>query len=290
MGNKPMERRGPFQLTNSSKDTYAEAKIALGPSVGINVDFIHLLRDISLMLYGYVAAARTLPNRSDKTRHAVEQVQFSSAALAAAEAEAIATMVSFGLCGPARVHVRTLGEIARRCSLIAVKPDLGAQFYDSLEPSRRQLADSVPANHFVKPMLAEIFGDAAGPSMEKIERAAADEFADLDRYAYIISAYERKDYSKWAHGDIVALADVADRVQAAGKEINNAICRDRFPEMMLHRSAQFGLLILSVLSDHGIGTRAEVEDLNARCEALAPIVRDYLERLKAAVEQALRTE
>jgi hypothetical protein len=250
---KPKDRKSnefsrPFKITGQQGDTRIQGRMAVGPCKFVSGEAVALLSEITQSIYAAVAAARTINIDQGSKNYKHHQVNIATAALAASEAETIVTLTSVDLCATSRAHARALGEHARRISVFTHNPALAEEVFDSLDASRKHLAQQINAGHEARTIVDRLFENISGKTMEKIESERKLEFQTLDSYPQVITRYERKLWSKWFHGDVTAMAEVAERISNAHPNIKQHINVDNETEPMLLRCIGFALTVFAIFS------------------------------------------
>jgi hypothetical protein len=260
---------GLLKSTGYSGSTFTKDRMAIGPCDHVDTKLIAVFVDAVQRLYAAVAAARTLPENPGPERNALQQLLVASAAIAATEGEAIITLCSFGLCAPARIHGRALGDIARRCLLLPDRPDVALQMYASIEASRKELLKKVPEDHPARKALEPRFAEVDSKTMEQIAHRAYDE--DDQDEGMFMGPYEAKMLSKWNHADIIALADAGTRLLAADERVRTTLVIDYDADLMIHRALGKVLAILHVMIEmFGVNLRTELNGLIERHAEFVP--------------------
>jgi hypothetical protein len=271
-GVSPILARGPLRATGHSGKTDITGRMAIGPCEHVDAEVVHLLADLAMSLYGIVGAARTLTSPTEPELDALQQLLVASMAIAATEAEAAMTLCSIDLVAPAAIHVRALGDITRRCILLPGHADIALAMYGALAASRADLAKKIPDDHPVRKAFVQIIDSSKGqPTMQAVEQNAYTK--DDQSNAVFITALESKQYSKWNHADIVALADAGDRLLAAGDDIRTGIAAAPDATIILVRACLFALTLLHVSREIFGASGFPFDELIARFAAIASRVR-----------------
>lgn len=268
MESKPAYPHGPYPTT---------VRLPVGPCAHVDPEIVRLLADATAVLYGAIEAARYLPDPKDEAKTKWRMILVATAALGASEAEAAMALASVDLLSTARIHIRALGDDARRVNVLFRNVDIAVSLYDSLDATRKHLGSKITAGHEVRLLVEEFFKDIDGPRMERIEQSLAAEFAAADDAAHIMTSYERALWSKWAHGDVIAMAEVVSRLNAAAADLRTAINVDDEGDLALHRAVGFALTILIVLIGMGIDAQSDFVALGKR-------LTDYREKIRPRFE------
>lgn len=278
--------RGELRATNPEAPTQINVAIPqCGPlgtdSVG---QLVQLLRDFTAALYGAVAAARTIKTKDGKVNHSLETI-ISSGAIAATQAEAMVILCSAKCHRVAEIHLRALGEIARRVIVIYREPAFAKAVYESLQQSRRALVEKVPEGHPIRDFVLKFFPQTQAATMRGLERKSDELFKKHEEGGTLL-LYESEAWSKWQHGDIVALADAADAVRESGTRLQEALhCSKNDHVELLHRACGFAITLLYVFSWLGVeGVDLDgylkrfasfSAEIKAKTDALKKIVADH---------------
>jgi hypothetical protein len=234
--------RGPLKATGYKGPPDVKGKMALGLCETVDAELVGVFAELTQVMYAVASAARTIKDAPDPQRHALEQILVASLAIAATEAETAVTLYSFDLAAPAAVHVRSLGDIARRFQLLPAHRDVALQMYGALTSSRAELAKKIPSTHPVREAFTDILETAQGQrTMEAIEH---DAYASVDTSHVFISPLERRLYSKWNHADIIALADAGQRLLAADEDLRTALNGTPDTSTTMLRACEFVFAIL----------------------------------------------
>ncbi len=267
------------KLGNDPNGPHAiKGKVAIGPCAHVDAGMVALLSDAMKVLYGSVGAARGLPATTDPEKAAMREVVIATACLAATEAEALVTLTSLDLIGPARIHARALGDDARRVNIFYRRPDIASKVYASLDATRKQLAQKVEAGHEFRELADQFFADITGETMEQIERKLQADFGADDSLDHIMTPYERARWSKWAHGDVTAMAEAVTRLRAAGDDLRTAINVEDDATLVLHRAVGFVLTVVIVFIALGVDAQ---KDFNALLKRSG----EYREKFKLQLEE-----
>lgn len=172
------------------------------------------------LLYTFVGSAQHHPViKDDDEKHAVQQLVIASAAIAASEADAFLTLVSAGLEHPAEIHLRSIGENARRAVMCRECPTLAKELYDSAEPSWRAIASSLPVPN------APAFDKKTETVMRNLENQPRFQEAreKVMKKAALLSPFLWSMWSKRSHGDIFSLIQVARKLTMRGPDVRQAV-------------------------------------------------------------------
>jgi len=272
MESKPADSQGPFPTI---------VRLPVGPCAHVDPEIVKLLADATAVLYGAIEAARHLPDPKDEAKTKWRKILIATAALGASEAESAMALASVDLLSTTRIHVRALGDDARRANVLFRNVDIAVSLYDSLDATRKHLGSKITAGHEVRLMVDEFFKDIDGQRMEKIEQSLAAKFAADDEAAHIMTPYERALWSKWAHGDVIAMAEVVSRLNVTAADLRTAINVDDDGDLALHRAVGFALTILIALIGMGIDAQSDVVALGKR-------LADYREKVRPRFEAGRR--
>lgn len=263
--------RGELLATNPNATNRVAVNIpACGPIRDDTIgQVLKLLADLTAELYGSVAAARTAQRKGADVDYRLETI-LSSCGIAATEAEAVFALGSGRLFRTAQIHIRALGEIARRCIVLFSEPGFAKALFDSLQHSRKSLVEKVPAGHPVREFTLRFLPKQKAPTMRTLESDAKALFKKHDA-AETVSAYELEAWSKWQHGDIVALADAADEIRESGENLQAALngSNNRDPLALIHRACRFVIHLLFVLSWFGVKDQ-KLDDYVQRFASFTP--------------------
>lgn len=224
-----------------------------------------LTHRMAQVLYASAGAMRTVQPSDGDERRALREILTASIAVAATEAETLATLCSLDLCTTARIHARSLGDLARRFALLPKHRDVAKRMYDASDASRRQLFATAPVDHPARLAIDAAFeGDAT--TMEQIERHAYD--TDDQSAALFMTAFEARYWSKWNHADIIALVEAGQRLLGAGDNVRDTLVVDAGADFMLYRAGQAALSILfAVKLLYGVEIQDRLDDFTARLNA-----------------------
>lgn len=271
-----------LQATGYKGSTFVSGRIALGPCEHVDKELVHLLAQMSQALYACAGALRTLSRSKENAAHALLQLLTASAAIAATEAEAATTLFSFDLCAPARVHVRSLGDLVRRFLLLLTHTDTAQKMFAASEASRLQLFKAAPKDHPARVAIEGAFaGDAT--TMEELERSV---YSGDDQSALVfMTPFERRYFSKWNHADIIALVEAGQRLLKAGDDVRDTLVVDDIADFTIYRAGIFAVGILHAIKiKYGVqvdhldklteAINARKSQFDAQAEALAKIAKE----------------
>jgi hypothetical protein len=253
--------------------------------------WVDLSQQIAGALYTAVERGRRLTPPSTRDAEAQHHMIIATAAIAGAEMEALSALCALGLHTPAQIHARAIGLLARNAIVFHEDAVLARECCDSLETSRRelsQIAQTLLDNADLDALLEKRYADAAGKSMQKLEQTHATLFHRQEHY--LMSAYEQRLWSKWAHGDIIALADAAESVRLANQDIRAAIAVK--PELALNLMFRTGLsasVLLALLADRRCVPVSTVTSLIEQHRSLTAQITAFA-KFREAFEQSLREE
>jgi len=285
-----LQRRGPLNTSNPLATNAVKGEMVIGPCRYVDKYPLDLLAQITQKLYAVVAAARTFePKDADERKNALHHVLVATLGIAATQAETIVTLVSCDLHKTAEVHIRSLGESAKRCKFLLedASLDVALAIFGSLEASRKALAGKVPAAHELREIVDKLYAEVNGPTMEAIERRM-DRTTEAEEFA--ISSFERTVFSKWAHSDIVALADAGDRIRGADEDLRKALNVDATIAGAVLRSITFALILLACGHAVKINTSADVEGLAQKSEEYARATMPDADRLREAAHRWMASQ
>jgi hypothetical protein len=253
--------------------------------------WLNLSQRMTGALYAAVDCGRRLEPPSNRGEAAQHHLIIATAAIAGAEMETLRSLCALGLHPPAQIHARVVGLLARNVVVFHEDSALALECYDSLEPSRRELskvAQSILNNTDLDALLEKRYQDAAGASMRRLEQTNSALFRRQEHY--LMSNYEQNLWSKWAHGDIIALADAADGVRCANDDLRaSLVVKKDLALSLLYRAGLFASVLLAVLADHRCIPSSTVEELIAEHRALTAevtIFRQSRESFERAVGTA----
>lgn len=245
--------RGELRATNPEAPTHINVAIPQCGPVGADSvgQLVKLLTELTAALYGAVAVARTFKTNDGNVNYGLETI-ISSSAIAATQAEAMVILCSAKCYRVAEIHLRALGEIARRVIVIYREPAFAKALYDSLQQSRRALVEKVPAGHPIRDFVLKFFPQTHATTMRGLERKSDELFKKHEEGGTLL-LYESEAWSKWQHGDVVALADAADVVRVSDTQLQEALhCSKNDHVALLHRGCGFVMTLLYVLSWLGV--------------------------------------
>ncbi len=251
-----------LQATGYASTSSITGRMALGPCEHVDPSLVQLMAQMAQVLYASAGAMRTLPPSGEDESRALRELLTASVAIAATEAETFATLCSLDLCATARIHARSLGDLARRFVLLPNHRDIAKRMYDASNASRRQLYATAPLDNPARLAIEAAFeGDAT--TMEQLERHAYD--ADDQSAELFMTAFEARYMSKWNHADIVALAEAGQRLLAAADNVRTTLVVDVGADAMLYRAVMAVLSILFVIRKlYGVEIQDRLDDFTAR--------------------------
>ncbi|MGZ5260347.1 MAG: hypothetical protein ACXWC0_22230, partial [Burkholderiales bacterium] len=222
-----------------------------------------LLAEMAFALYACAAALRTAQRPPDDPMFALHEILTASVAIAATEAEALASLCSIDLCAPARINARALGELAKR--VVLLEPDLAKRMYDAADASRRQLFRTAPTGHWARGAIEAAFENFDETTMEKLERGA---YARATSIRQLMDAFESRYYSKWNHADIIALAEAGERLLKAGEQVRTTIAVDPHADFLLYRASGWvRAILITVEALFGTNLGDRLDDFKRRHES-----------------------
>jgi hypothetical protein len=243
----------PIRLhaTGYGGSTSVRGRIAIGPCENVDAELVQLLARMAQCLYACAGAMRTVTGTSENASKALLELLTASTAIAATEAETAASLFSFDLSATARIHVRALGDLARRFLLLPTHKETARRMFDASEASRLQLFRAAPEKHPARVAVEAAFdGDAT--TMEQLERRAYDE--DNQSTPIFMSAFERRYLSKWNHADIIALVEAGRRLLSASDDVRDKLVTDDIADFTIYRACIFALGILHAAKiKYGVG-------------------------------------
>lgn len=218
-------------------------------------------------LLSAIRYARAQPMSTDPQECAVQQLTIATGALAAAEAEAILTLVTAGVSSAARIHLRALGECDLRLRAYRANTAFALRVYRSLVASQREVARHMDDAQ-VQKELDELFKRASETATDrKLTGALLNE---AQQEAAILQKHEWHAWSKWSHAEIIALGEVANRIaQRPNWPIQRAITDDGKWLFCLSRGILFLLAILVAFQRLGVDVVPLFDDFNERFKAIA---------------------
>jgi hypothetical protein len=242
--------------------------MAIGPCEHVDAPLVQLVGQMAQSLYACAGALRTLISPADEERHALREILTASVAIAATEAEALVSLCSIDLCAPARIHARSLGDLARRFLLLPGHRDIAKQMYDAGDASRREMFRNAPADHPARVAIEATFqGDPV--TMEILERRAYE--ADDQSSAVFMDRFEARYLSKWNHADIIALCEAGNRLLAAGDDVQRALGVDSSADFMLYRAGFYAYAILFTVKElYRAKIQEDLDDFLARLSSYKP--------------------
>ena len=280
-----LKARGPVDVYRPDAPSTAirlTEVTANGPHLADSAWLI-LSQEMAGALYSAVDRGRRLeppPNREDAAQH---HLIVATAAIAGAEMETLRSLCALGLHPPAQIHARAIGLLARNAVVFHEDASLALECYNSLEPSRLELskiAQSIVRNSDLDALLEERYQDAAGTSMRRLEQSHSALFQREEHY--LMSPYEQNLWSKWAHGDIIALADAADSVRCAADDLRaSLVVKQDLALSLLFRTGLFVSVLLAVLADHRCIASSTVEGLIAKHRALSAKITIFAQSRKS---------
>ncbi len=194
-------------------------------------------------------------------------IDVSTVAIASAEGEALLTLATMGLPSTARIHLRSLGECDLRLRAYRADKQLALRVYRSLVASQRDVARFID-DDAIAVALEQVMAQAVEASTD---RKLTDRLINADAQDTVtIRKHEWHGWSKWSHADIVALGEVANRLNnTPAAPLQRTIMDDGKALFMLARATQVSLSIMVSMLKIGIDVRPLFEDINQRFTALA---------------------
>lgn len=189
------EPQGPERVQFLSNGSFPDQRLAKLFGECINV------------LLSAIRYARALRTSSDQEENALQQLTISTGAIAAAEAEAILTLVTAGDSSAARIHLRTLGECDLRLRAYRADTAFALRLYRSLVASQREALKHIDDEQLRK-NVEELFQRASetatdrkltGGLLSEAEQAACDHAET--RVARLEQVVTRRNYSAWRGGE-----------------------------------------------------------------------------------------
>ncbi len=287
----PLEARGPENVSrlDAPPTTIRLCNVTLGDDPLADAEWLDFAKQAAGALYTAVDMGRRLAPPTEHDRAAQHHLIVATAAIAAIEMETLRAVCALGLHPPAQIHARALGLLARNAVVFHEDSALALECYESLEPSRLELsriAQKVLNNSELDTLLEKRYDDVAGASMRKLEQSHAALFQRHEHY--LMSAYEQNLWSKWAHGDIVALADVADDLRRADDDLRFSLTvKVNMALGLLFRAGLFASVLLAVLVDRRCLPQSAVETIIARHRALTAKITIFKES-RESMERAVR--
>ncbi len=218
-------------------------------------------------LLSAIRYARAQPTSTDPQECALQQLTIATGAIAAAEAEAVLTLVTAGVSSAARIHLRALGECDLRLRAYRADTAFALRVYRSLVASQREAARHLDDVQ-VQGKLDELFQRASETATDR--RLTGALLNDAQQEAAILEKHEWHGWSKWSHAEIIALGEVANRIaQRPDWPIQRAITDDGKWLFCLSRGMSFLLAILVAFQRLGVDVVPLFDDFNERFKAIA---------------------
>lgn len=256
----------PFVLTGST-EPIVPAKIAL--TVGTNIGdwrIVELFGDVTRGLVGAFQTARTLKVPDDEKRNAVHQLTVATAALAIAEARTLLMLVTAGFTASSRVHLRALGEYSLRVQFFKADPNTALRVYRSFVAAQVEMLKHLDADDDLTRKVHEFF---AAASEKTPDQRLTGGLVKRDPGTVPIRKHEWGFWSKWSHGDILALGEVSNRILRGQGDLLERISDAGEPNFFLVRGTVFLLMILIYVGSIGIDVKESFEQFNSRLTELA---------------------
>lgn len=281
--------RGPLNVYHPDvPESPIEIPVAQPPhGVFADPQWVLLARNIAGVLYVVVERGRHRQPPLDAGEAAQHHLCVATGAVCATEIETLAALCDLGLHRSAQVHARAVGILARNALVFSTNAELATLCYDSLEVSRKELIDRARGQLADVAGLWEVleqrFEDAVGDSMLELEKKHGDLFRK--HREYMMSPFFQNYWSKWAHGDIVALAEAGDGLGTA-TDVRSALNVTADQALsVLALSVRYALVCYGVLCDLGIGSAAKWQELWDRHDGLVAQsdTKQKLEAMLAAV-------
>lgn len=260
-----LDPKNPFKLTEMPPpEEYLDIAIMHGPLYN-NTDLFQTFCYALRLVRAGIAAARAAPRIEDEGINSFVQLLIASSLLAACEAQALLALVTTGQTASSRVHLRALGEVALRVRLFRRDLQLAKDVYRSYVASQLAVAKGLlPEDHELVVRLDELLQrevsaaekgvEAATSGMEAksqkplTDRRLTGKVSKSNVSVAEMSSGESDSWSKWSHGEITALAEIARRLDAnRSVPVEEAAGNDGQGEFYLFRGVVFlWLLILSL--------------------------------------------
>jgi hypothetical protein len=275
-----------LSATNPSAPGTFAGVILRGPCAYVDAYAVDTLVEITKALYGAVAALRTSSRPPDDARF---HLLVPMLLIATTEAETIATLVSIDLHRTAQIHIRTLGECARRASAL-IKPEhaqLCVALVESLDASRKQHLDLLELDAEQRALVSEPLANATGRTFRQLERSERDKL----RFGSPVepSRMEHEAWSKWAHADILAIADAAAALRTPTEDLRVTLTEPVHATLLVLRSIDFGTMLLYVAQALGVNLERVVDDLLRREKPLLGIRSRLQQQIYGDSRKLMRT-
>jgi hypothetical protein len=258
---------GPLLASNPRAKPFVTSAMPIGTSNAVDGVVINALDDVRKTLYGAVAELRTHRAADDDARF---HLLVPLLAIAAAETDAVVTLVSSGIQRPADVHVRTLGQCARYAYILE-QPEqalLCTQLRDSLSASRKEHSKRLERTEDQRDLSSELYSGVDGDSFKSLEKLISNALKNDEKQSTrprpaLLTAAESIGLSKWAHADVLALHDAARGIKTDTTDLRNSLGDPTRTFMRLSRAFQFGLTLIRVAEKLG----ADVAEGRARANS-----------------------
>lgn len=166
------------------------------------------------VLLSAIRYARAQPTEADPEKSAVQQLTIATGCIAAAEGEALLTLVTAGVSATARIHLRTLGECDLRLRAYASDSAFALRVYRSLVASQREAMRHVD-DEPTRDQIDALYRAASETSTDRQLTGAL--LNNAEQAAALLQKHEWHSWSKWSHAEIIALGEVANRVNQRPK-------------------------------------------------------------------------
>lgn len=278
-----IEPRGPIVVYAPDVDAapVRVTELPIAPNrVLAHPDWIDLLRDIAGEFYASVQRAREVePPEPIAPHHLI----IATTAIAATELETLQALGVLGLHRSAAIHGRSVGLLARNAVVFHEDAELAQSCYDGLDASRNELAAlglAIINDALLDVAMEKRFEAASGTSMRKLEQTHRDRFR-VDTGG-LITAFDQNAWSKWNHGDVIALADAADRIRAGGNVRDSINLSNNLMLQLLLSAATSAVLIGLVLQHRNLIESATLSRVIQRINDLEPTLQPLREAARAA--------
>lgn len=260
----------PFTLTGGPAPTAPERLQFLRYDGFADGRLVELMADAINVILSALRYTRGLPSDVDPGRFALQQLTISTAAVAAAEAEALLSLTQLGLSSTAWIHLRTIGECDLRLRAYRRDTAFALRVFRSLVASQRDAARFI-SDETINERLSELLEQATETASDR--QLTGRLLSEEQQAAAIMQKHEWHAWSKWSHAEIIALGGLANRITAHPDDtLHRLITDDGRSRFQLTRGISFLLAILASLAAIGI----DVFDLFNRInERFTSIAREY---------------
>lgn len=257
----------PFILTGQPEPTEQEHVQFLSNAAFPDQRLARLFGDCVNALISAIRYARAQSTASMPEESALQQLTIATGAIAASEAEALLTLVTAGVSSSARIHLRALGECDLRLRAYAADRGFALRVYRSLIASQKEAVRHLD-DEVVHEQIDELFKAATETSSDRKLTGAL--LNNAEQAAAILQKHEWHAWSKWSHAEIIALGEVANRInQRPTWPIQRAITDDSKWLFCVSRGMLFLLAILVAFQIIGIDVRSIFTGINEQFIAIA---------------------